>query len=139
LEDRGVTSDEQPVQPDETPSDSIIPAASFESAPVPDVITNGAPRIDLHVTGPSTEPPNGMNLNDLLRYAITEVERTRNLERIIWSATGLIAFFVGGICIVLLVSTHFKVEGLVGLATAAVAGISGIWRWIKRFRRDHRE
>jgi hypothetical protein len=132
-----VASDEEPVQPQDTPSATVFPSASaMEPAPVPEVLPEGAPRIDVHVTGPSSEPSNGMNLNDLLRFAISTMDRTKNLESIIWTLTAPSALFIGAVSVLVIVTTHFRVEGLVGLASAGIAAVSGIWRWARKIRQS---
>jgi hypothetical protein len=72
------------------------------------------------------KPPNGMNRNDLVGYAISSEQRTRHLERLIWASTGIFSLFVGTVGIVVIIaSTHYRTSGIVGLVAAAIASMVG--------------
>lgn len=135
-----MTTRKDPALPDEPPTTEVAPSAAQQPNSVTEFIAESQPVIDLVVTGHAEDARNGMNLNDLIRYAIGSPDRTKNLERIIWATTGLIALFAGLISGIVIFATQYRVAGSVGLAAAVIAGISGpiakIGRWVRRRRRS---
>jgi hypothetical protein len=88
-----------------------------------------------------TPPIIGMNTNDLLGYAISSEERTKRLERLIWSVTGIVALIVGSVSAVVLIASPYRVAGGVGLAAAGIAGVHSVgvmWRWIRQHWRRNK-
>jgi hypothetical protein len=86
--------------------------------------------------------PKGVNWRDVIGYAIGSPGRTRNLERIIWTMTGLLALAIGTVSAVGYLVFHYHAAGSIGIATALVAGIgrplAAIRRWLgrRRVRKD---
>lgn len=128
------------------PDDSIEPLLSREPSPSPaPPPLSGLPILDPEVVAVvqslvevtinnrlGDTPPTGMNKNDVVAYAIASEERTRRLERLIWTTTGILALGVGSASILCILVLHEHIAGSIGLATATIAGVSTaaakIWR-----------
>jgi len=72
---------------------------------------------------PPGEVPGSLNLWDFLARVTKSNKMTANLQRLIWSISGLLALVGGSVTAIAIVALHHRVAGSVSLATAAVVGI----------------
>jgi hypothetical protein len=110
----------------ESPSAEVTPPIPQQVISSPEVLPTDLPIIDVSLISRASEVPKGLNHNDMIVIVTGDSERTANLERLIWSSTGLIAIGVGSISAVVIFVSHYRVAGSVGLATAAVGGIMSL-------------
>ena len=135
-----VTAPEESDPPSEQPPPVVFPAPvepSVTEVVLVDATAAQSARRETNETWPIT----GMNTNDLVGYAISSEERTKRLERLIWSVTGIIAIIVGSVSAIVLVVSPYRVAGGVGLAAAGIAGVHSVgvmWRWIRQHWRRNK-
>jgi hypothetical protein len=122
----------EPLSAEVMPSAGQPPVNSAQEERPSDV-----PIISATVVNKSAVIPKDLNLPALLAYVVDSKERTANLagligsatsdlERLIWSVTGLLALAVGSISGLAIFSSHYHLAGYIGLASAAIAAIMSV-------------
>jgi hypothetical protein len=117
------------------------PASRSGTLAPPNSLETGVTTQDPEVRPPDTsqasktsETAKVSNLFGLLAVVTESKEMTANLERLIWSMSGLLALAIGLISAIGIVALHYPVAGSVSLATATI--ISLVARFRLRKKRD---
>jgi hypothetical protein len=126
-----------------------VPQAPILSAPVNPSMS--APQVNPSLEIPPSDPlvnkgslnneqsdmPKGLNRNDMIVIVTGDPERVANVQRLIWSLTGMLVVVVGSASAIVIFAAHNRYAGEVGLATATIAGITSILARIRlRKKRD---
>lgn len=123
-------------QPVPLPAEATPPMPSPQ-APSPEIFSSELSIIDLSLISKPSEMPKGLNRNDMIVIVTGDPKRTANLQRLIWSLTGMLVVGLGSISVIAIFALHYRVAGEVGAATAAIAGIMSVIAKIRlRNKRD---
>jgi hypothetical protein len=134
------TAPEEPDPPGEQPPPAVLPAPVEQSVTEVVLVETTVAQSARRETA-ETSPIIGMNTNDLVGYAISSEERTKRLERLIWSVTGILALIFGSVSAIVLIASPYRVVGGVGLAAAGIAGVHSVGmmlRWIRQHWRRNK-
>jgi len=104
--------------------------------PSPEILPSD-PLINKGSLNKQSDMPKGLNRNDMIVIVTGDPERVANVQRLIWSLTGMLVVVVGSASVIIIFAAHNRYAGEAGLATAAIAGIMSILARIRlRKKRD---